>query len=1137
MHREISHTDEVFEPPSNASLYLLTALLAVLIGIDLWPSLAAWLASQGLDLTAYAWPRTVKGYRFALIAAVIGGARVLYGSLESLFEGRLGADLALAVAAIAAILIGEPLVAAEVVFIGLVGECLESITFARTQRAVRKLVEVFPVRCWLLRDGREERVFVSTLQVGDRVVVKPGAKVPVDGVVVSGESAVNVSALTGESLPVAKQAGDEVLAGSLTIDGALTVEARRVAQQTVAGRVIELTARALKDKSPSERQADRLARYFLPVVLGLAALTFVGNVLVYAGPFRAETARLPLGNAVRLSVYPTLAVLVVACPCALILATPAAVIAALGRLAGTGVLIKGGSALERLAGVRAFAFDKTGTLTEGRLELGELVPLTTPDGLLGGSPIREGEAPWEGEAPAEPSPPARQEPRPPEDRPPLSAPDELLRLAASAEQGSEHPLGRLVLREAAARSLVMGPTTAFQARPGGGVTADSAGGRLVVGTRRFLEEQGVALPPEALAAVERLDAAGQTALLVARGGAVLGVIGARDRIRPEAAATVAELRALGIADIALLTGDRAAVARAVAAEVGITDVHAELLPQQKAEFLTGRAGTVAFVGDGINDAPALATAGVGIAIGSGTDVAAEAGDIVLMGDPLRPLPLLLRLSRETVRIIHQNIVVFAFGVNIVGIVLTGWLWPLVAPTAWLESAPLAGVLYHQLGSLAVLLNSMRLLAFERTAAPGTGLGRFKQALQDIDRRLERALNVEELLHELGHRWKTVLATASAVGALAWALSGLTAIGPDEIGIVKRFGRPLPEDLGPGLHWREPWPIETVTRFQPDRIRTVEVGFRSVGPDDPLVKAGLPGDTTLSWASPHASGAVRRLPDEAVLITGDGSLVELLATVRYRVTDPRRFLFEVAAPEDVVRAAAESALRETAAGLPIAELLTVRREEFRREAQARLAERCREYGGHGLGVELDGLALHDLHPPQEVVPAFHEVARAMERLDQQRNAAQADAIRKLSDAAAEALATRRKGEETAFEKVVMAEAARDEFLAWYRARHRLELGDELRLVGELLLAKFADGRDWPAAIEDYRKHREEAVSVRRLLIDSRLAWATLTAVLAGRDKVIIDADRVPGRRQLLLFDPEQLRPPPVILPRPDPRREE
>src|SRR5262249_36570634 len=305
---------------------------------DLWPALVSWLGTRGIDLSAYAWPRTVFGYRYALLAAALGGARILFNALDSLLAGRLGADLALVVACAAALSITEPLVAAEVVFLGLVGECLESITFERTQRAVRKLVEVFPVRCWLLRDGQEVRIFTKDLQVGDRVVIHPGAKVPADGVVVAGTSAVDVSALTGESLPVDRGPGDEVLAGSINQTGALTVEATRVAAQTVAGQVIDLTARALKDKSPLERSADRLARWFLPVVLALAAPTFAVNVIALAGPFRPEASRLPWDMAMRVSAYPALAVLVVACPCALVLATPAAVIAALGRLAGTGVL-------------------------------------------------------------------------------------------------------------------------------------------------------------------------------------------------------------------------------------------------------------------------------------------------------------------------------------------------------------------------------------------------------------------------------------------------------------------------------------------------------------------------------------------------------------------------------------------------------------------------------------------------------------------------------------------------------------------------------------------------------------------------------------------------------------------------------
>ena len=425
MHREISHADQPFASESRLSLYLLTALLGVLLGLDIWPAFAAWVRDAA-GLTLPTWSREIFGARWALIAAVLGGARILYGSIESLLEGRIGADLALAIACVAAILFGKPLVAAEVVFIGMIGECLEGITFERTQRAVRKLVEVFPRRCWLLRDGQEVRVLASELKPGDRVVVKPGARIPADGIVIDGRSSLDTSALTGESLPVDAAPGSEVLAGSLNQFGALTIEARRVAEHTVVGRVIELTARALKDKAGIERTADRLARYFLPAVLVLAALTFI--VALGINLNSGDGFKRGWYEAARRAIDPTLAVLVVACPCALILATPAAVIAALGRLAGTGVLLKGGSSLERLAAVRAIAFDKTGTLTEGKLELGDVAG-------VGGATA-----------------------------------DEVLTAAATAEQRSGHPLARLILQEAAARKLTLGAVEEFRAQPGAGVS-------------------------------------------------------------------------------------------------------------------------------------------------------------------------------------------------------------------------------------------------------------------------------------------------------------------------------------------------------------------------------------------------------------------------------------------------------------------------------------------------------------------------------------------------------------------------------------------------------------------------------------------------------------------------------------------
>jgi Cu+-exporting ATPase len=1087
MHREISHADGTFQQESRLSLYLLTALLGLLIAADLWPQLASFLAGRGLNLPT--WPAEIGGYRLALLAAILGGARTLYGSLDSLLQGKVGADLALAIACVAAILLQEPLVAAEIVFIGLIGECLESITFERTQRAVRKLVEVCPRRCWRLRDGREERVLASELQAGDVVVVKPGGRVPADGVVREGRSAVDVSALTGESLPVDKAPGDAVLAGSLNQFGALTVEARAVAEHTVVGRVIEMTARALQDKAPLERTADRLARYFLPAVLGLAAFTFLTALLIHLnGWFRpADAARLSLAQAVRFSTYPALSVLVVACPCALILATPAAVIAALGRLAGTGVLIKGGSALERLAGVNAFVFDKTGTLTEGRLELGEVAPL---DGV---------------------------------------SVEDLLRTAASAEARSEHPLARLIVQEAAARGLAAEPVEEFQAHPGSGVQARTAGGAVLVGNRRLLEEQGVAVPPEALAVLDRLDAAGQTVLFVCRDGRVLGAIGARDRVRPEAAGVIEELRRLGVTRLAMLTGDRPSVARSVAESLGLTEYRAELLPQEKAEFVAGwQQGSgpettplkVAMVGDGINDAPALARADVGLAVGgSGADVAAEAGDVVLMiagGNraaevgPLRSVPLLLRLSRETVRIVRQNILIFAFGVNAAGILFTAWLWPLLAPANWYEQGPVAAVIYHQLGSLAVLLNSMRLLWFER--APGPASRRWGEGLRRANAWLEKRFDIDEGLHWVSHHWKGALAGLAVLLLAGTALSGLTVIGPDEVGVVRRFGRALPDDLGPGLHWRWPWPAERVTTVKPRQVQTVEIGFRTLpgAPGAPVARA---------WSSVHGNDGVERVADEAVMITGDGNLLEVQGSVQYTIAHPRIFLFEVADAPGLLRNAAESVLREVVAGRSMGDLLTGDRKGFQREALARLRRRCLYYAPAGLGLRIEGLALHDLHPPQEVVRAYHDVTRAMQGQARMVNQAQADALARRREQEARGLETVRRAQAERTEKVRLAQARGADFLARYRVRRRLPWGEEWGLVGAGL-ADLLAGRKLADVQDDYLRRRGEARARQEALTDFRLYWDQLATSLSGRPKVVIDSPKVPGRRSLWLvpFEP-------------------
>jgi Cu+-exporting ATPase len=1078
MHREISHTDTTFAPQRNLGLYALTSLLGIILAVDI----ALWFYAGRQEA-----PPIVFGFRLAIVAAVIGGARVLFTSLESLFEGRLGADLALAIACIASIYLREHLVAAEIVFIGLVGECLESITFDRTQRAIRKLVEVFPRRCWLLRDGQEVRVLTSDLQVGDRVVVKPGARVPVDGEVIEGRSAVDISALTGEAVPVDKGPGDAILAGSLNQFGALTIDAKRVAEHTVAGQVIEMTARALRDKAPLERTADRLARYFLPAVLGLAALTFGAAWLHFAAGWFGGF-RLGFGEAFQKSLVPAITVLVVTCPCALILATPAAILAALGRLAGTGVLLKGGSALERLAEVTAFAFDKTGTLTVGRLELGDVT------GLEGTSA------------------------------------DELLRMAAAVEQRSEHLLARLIVREAQSRGLALDPVDEFQAHPGAGVSGRTPAGSILVGTGRLLEEQGIPLSVQATELLEALDAAGQTSLLVARDGMVLGAIGARDVVRPEAVEVLGQLAAAGIRDIVLLTGDRNAAAAPIAAALGITQVYAELLPQQKSELVarlrcqlsagtdqahrTGIGQRVTMVGDGINDAPALASADVGIAIGgTGADVAAEAGDIIMMGDPLRPLPLLVRLSRETLKIIRQNILIFAFGVNGFGVLVTAWLWPLVMTDEWwYNMGPLAGVIYHQIGSLAVLLNSMRLLWFERSLE-SPSVSRARSAIKGFDDWLQRRIDIDEGIHWVAHEWQRLLIGLSLLLVMVWAASGFTQVGPDETAVVLRFGR-REKVLEPGLAYCWPWPIDRVVRLQAERIRTVQIGFRA----EPS-----PESTGLTWDSPHTVEGREELAEQSLMVTGDNNLVELQATLSYRVDTARagsldQYLFDVRDVDNLVRAATESVLRSLVASHRLPDLLTDYREPLEREVVARLTKRFADYR---LGIVVDGFALHDLHPPPMVVNSYYEVTKAMELRDMAINDANAKALIDVGQAESHYLSRAVKAEVAKAKEIYDAEVKWTEYLAWSDARQTLDFDTEWGLFRRALGA-IQTGRSPAKAWDEYAATRHAKLAQQAAIIDYRLYWDRLTRALESRDVLLIDAEKAGGRRTLFLLDMDQFR---------------
>ncbi|MGL4423305.1 MAG: HAD-IC family P-type ATPase, partial [Gemmataceae bacterium] len=449
----------------------------------------------------------------------------------------------------------------------------------------------------------------------------------------------------------------------------------------------------------------------------------------------------------------------------------------------------------------------------------------------------------------------------------------------------EHPLARMVLAGATARGINPQLTTSSIATPGRGITTMLNDVPLRAGTLGFLESEGIAIPTEAIARAAEAARAGKTVLAVARGPQFLGIITGRDALRPEAQGVIADLRELGLKPILVLTGDRAATAESRLAELPLDAgaIHADLLPPQKATFVS--AVPTAYVGDGLNDAPALAQASVGLAVasGTGTDVAAAAGDVVLLGEPLRHLPLLVRLSRHTLAILRQNILVFGFGVNFVGVIITAFLWPWFGSAATenpYDSAPLLAALYHQIGSLAVLLNSLRILGFERER-PAAALRTARQVTTFAD----ELLTFHWLEHSLETAWqfrRRILPALVLLSAIVWLLSGFTIIEPREAGFVERFGAPR-ATLHPGLHLRYPWPIETTLRWNPAEVRTVEFGFRRLRDEQRQLLQDNKTSRDLSWGSAHAE-EYRRRSDESTILTGDGNLIEVFVSIQYTVPD-------------------------------------------------------------------------------------------------------------------------------------------------------------------------------------------------------------------------------------------------------------
>lgn len=587
----------------------------------------------------------------AWVTVVISGIPLLYLAVWRVIHNpgisKISSALLITIAMFAAIAIGDLFAAGEVVFIMAIGAILEDMTTERARKGLKQLISLAPVQGRKIENGQEMMIPVQEIRSGDLLRILPGETVPVDGVIVSGETSVDQSVMTGESLPVDKSVGEEVFCGTVNRFGAVDIRATKVGQDSSLQKLIRMVQEAEEKKAPMARIADKAASFLVPVALLIAV-----------------AAGLVTGNIVR-----AVTVLVVFCPCALVLATPTAVMAAIGQATKHGVIIKSGEALEKMGKVDTIAFDKTGTLTRGCLEVSDIL---TFDSSL--------------------------------------SENELLRLAASAESRSEHPLGKAITACAGSRSAELVEPESFHMDAGKGICAQVSGQMLYCGSEKYLEEHGIFLDESVKKQLERLRSEGKASILVAEklsvkeragrepaaaGGLCIGIIAMSDVLREEAADMIRSLHSLHT-DAVLLTGDSRQTADWFAKRVGINEVHAELLPEEKValiEKMQAEGRTVCMIGDGVNDAPALKTAGVGAAMGSmGSDIAVEAADIALMSDDLSQITYLKRLARETVKTIRFSITL-SMCINFLAVTCS--VLGLLTPTT--------GALVHNAGSCLVVL--------------------------------------------------------------------------------------------------------------------------------------------------------------------------------------------------------------------------------------------------------------------------------------------------------------------------------------------------------------------------------------------------------------------------------------------------
>ena len=955
--------------------------------------------------------KTLFGFDTAILVTLLAGYKTFYNSVSSILEKRISADMALCVAVVAALAVGEYLAAAEAMFIVLVGEGLESYAAGRTTSAIERFVEQMPRRATVFRAGREETIPSEQLLPGDLVLVRSGERIPADGVIASGISTIDESSITGEPLPKDKQPGDEVFSGTLNNNALLRIRVSRIGKDTALAQVIALVKEAQQRRSPVERLADRYAKYFLPALLISAGLTFY---------FTRDWLR-------------TVAVLIVACPCALVLATPTAMVAAMGGLARRGILVRGAAVLERAARTDAIVFDKTGTITEGKVEIVRI--------LTSGKSEQE-----------------------------------VLSLAAAAERASTHPLARAILAEAERRQVSPSQPESAQVLPGRGAVCKLQDREIRVGNAEFLIENGVT-GIEAFAAAA--DETGATPVLVSDGKQLVGAILFRDRVREGAAEALCALRNLGLEDLRILTGDRKRAAETIAREVGITQVEAELLPAQKVQRiqeLLSAGRHPAMVGDGLNDAPALAHANLGIAVAGASDITAEAADVVYLPHSLEKLPELFKVSRRAVRTAWQNIILFAGIFNATAVVLaaTGVIGPVGAAVT------------HQLSSFFVMMNSLRLLR-----APSGGQSRFgkwlKTSLSGLPvsearlriQALVSTLEFGALSDSLFRRGPQLRRRLLCAFAGAYLLSGFYALNADETGVVERFGRKLLPYRQPGLHYKLPWPIERLTRIQAHRVRVVEIGFRS----NPNIPENEP--VAYEWNAQHRAGRFQKVPEESLMLTGDQNMIELTASVHYIPDHPDEFIFQQFDADVTVCSAAESVIQGVVTSSALDDVLTSNRREIEWRAKDELQKRLAAYG---VGATILQVKLEDVHPSVEVVDAFRQVSDAFEEKNRLINEAEGY-----------------KNEQLAL--------AHGNGAAALQNANAYSIGRKTRSEGDAIRFQAAEQafRGAPKATE------------------SRLYLETMEAVLPGKKKFIVDASK--NKRHLFLLQ-EGVELPAGIRPLPD-----